>query len=62
MRTIFQAAAVIALSTPVSVFAAVAPAAPEEERGFPLAIIFALIAVFCALGSSLIAARNNKKK
>jgi hypothetical protein len=34
----------------------------EEEREFPLAIVFALLAVFFAVGSSIIAARSKKKK
>ena len=34
----------------------------EEEREFPLAIVFALIAVFCGVGTALFAASQSKKK
>jgi len=61
MRKRFQAAAVALLSAPVSAFAAAAPAAPVEERGFPLAIVFALIAVFCGIGTALFASQSKKK-
>ena len=40
-------------------YAAAAPV--EEDRGFPLAIVFALIAVFCSLGVVLLAAAKKKK-
>lgn len=34
----------------------------EEEREFPLAMVFALIAVFCGVGTALMAASQSKKK
>lgn len=43
-----------------SAYAAQAPA--EEEQGFPLAIVFALIAIFCGVGAALFAATQSKKK
>ena len=33
----------------------------EEEREFPLAIVYALIAVFCGVGTALFAASQKKK-
>lgn len=38
-----------------------AAASVEEERGFPLTIVFALIAVFCSLGVVLLAAAKKKR-
>ncbi|HVK79426.1 MAG TPA: hypothetical protein VM915_02330 [Verrucomicrobiae bacterium] len=61
MRKLFQIAAIVVLSAPVSALAAVAPAAPVEEREFPLAIVFALIAVFCGIGAALFASQSKKK-
>jgi hypothetical protein len=45
-----------------SAYAAQAPVAVEEDDGFPLAIVFALIAVFCGVGTALFAATQSKKK
>ncbi len=42
----------------VDAYAAAAPA--QEEQGFPLAVVFALIAVFCSLGVVLLAAAKKK--
>ena len=41
-------------------YAAAAPAA-EEKAGFPLAIVFALIAVACGVGTALYAGSQKKK-
>lgn len=51
-------AALMALSV-ANAYAAAVPS--EEERGFPLTIVFALIAVFCSLGVVLLAAAKKKK-
>ena len=40
-------------------YAAAAPA--EEEKGFPLTIVFALIAVACGVGTALFASSQKKK-
>lgn len=53
--------AFVAAVTMCSAYAANAPAQETEERGFPPAIIFSLIAVFCALGASFLAASRKKK-
>jgi hypothetical protein len=44
-----------------SAYAAQAPAPVEEDEGFPLAIVFALIAVFFGVGAALFAASQKKK-
>jgi hypothetical protein len=41
---------------------AYATAAPAEEKEFPLAIVFALIAVFCGVGTALFASSQSKTK
>lgn len=53
--------AFIAAITIGSAYAANAPAPETEERGFPLALVLSLFAVFCALGASYLAASKKKK-
>ena len=55
----FAAVALVAMSV-TSAYAA--PAPMEEERGFPLALVFALVAVFISVGVVIMAASQNKKK
>lgn len=54
----------LVLATPFAMmaanaYAAVAPA--EEEKEFPLAIVFALIAVACGVGTAIFASTQKKK-
>lgn len=51
-------AALMALSA-ANAYAAAAPV--EEEREFPLAIVFALIAVACGVGTAIFASQQKKK-
>ncbi|MEQ1489277.1 MAG: hypothetical protein ABL932_01890 [Terricaulis sp.] len=51
------------VTTLMSVASAYATAAPAEEKEFPLAMVFALIAVACGVGTALFASsQSNKKK
>lgn len=56
-RVFVVAASIAMLST--NAYAAAAPAAEEKE--FPLAIVFALIAVACGVGTALMASQAKKK-
>ncbi len=60
----FKQSAIASVATMLSAASAYAAQAPvEEERGFPLAIVFALIAVACGVGTALFASsQSNKKK
>ncbi|MBL8546724.1 MAG: hypothetical protein JNL81_09670 [Hyphomonadaceae bacterium] len=55
---------VLGLAAPFAMIAAnaYAAAAPaEEDEGFPLAIVFALIAVACGVGTAIFASQQKKK-
>lgn len=52
----------IAASALLAANAYAAQAPVEEEREFPLAMVFALIAVACGVGTALFAASQSKKK
>lgn len=53
---------ILALSMPIAIVAANAYAASaEEDEGFPLAIVFALIAVACGVGTAIFASSQKKK-
>lgn len=49
----------LTMMTIANAYATQAPV--EEEREFPLAIVFALIAVACGVGTALFAASQKKK-
>lgn len=48
-------------ATLMTLASAYAAAAPAEEKEFPLAIVFALIAVACGVGTALFASTQKKK-
>lgn len=54
--------ALVAVTTWMLVANAYAAQAPAEEKEFPLAIVFALIAVFISLGVVFMGVSQNKKK
>jgi len=58
----FQRIAATAFAAIALVGPAFAASAPTEEREFPLAIVFALIAVFFGAGTAIFAASQRKKK
>lgn len=57
-----QAATLVAMTALMAANAYATQAPVEEEREFPLAIVFALIAVACGVGTALMAASQSKKK
>jgi len=57
-----QTLTLVAMSVLMATNAYATQAPVEEEREFPLAIVFALIAVFCGVGTALFAASQSKKK
>lgn len=56
-----QTVTFVAMTALMAVNAYATQAPVEEEREFPLAIVFALIAVFCGVGTALFAASQKKK-
>ena len=61
MNKLITAALIAATSWGVA-YAAQTPAAETEERGFPLAIILSLVAVFMGSGVAIFAASQKKKR
>lgn len=57
-----QLACFVAVTALMSASAYAAQAPVEDDEGFPLAMVFALIAVFCGVGTALFAATQSKKK
>ena len=55
-------ASFVALTALLAANAYATQAPVEEERGFPLTIVFALIAVACGVGTALYAASQSKNK
>jgi len=59
----FKIGAGAVVATLMAIASAYAAAAPAEEKVFPLAMVFALIAVACGVGTALFASsQSNKKK
>lgn len=56
----FKQSVVVVVATVMSVVSAYAAQAPAEEKEFPLAIVFALIAVACGVGTAIIASQKKK--
>lgn len=57
-----QTAMFVAMTALLAANAYATQAPVEDEREFPLAIVFALIAVFFGVGSAILAANSKKKK
>ncbi|MEQ1492178.1 MAG: hypothetical protein ABL871_10105 [Terricaulis sp.] len=57
----FKQSVVVVVATMMLAASAYAAQAPAEEKEFPLAIVFALIAVACGVGTALFASSQKKK-